>query len=145
KEVEERVAAAGRELRGDLGEFDRIAEEVAAERLTAGPVVPTPPIGILEEDASDGAVGGDDLRPEHGPRFGMLLPGLPGALVNQAEFVTRPEIAVEIELPAKDVRQLRYDAGRGSGVDRVLAQAVLDPSRGPPDLGEVREAGARRL
>src|SRR5262249_57135621 len=78
-------------------------------------------------------------------RLGLLLPRLPGALVDQAEFVARPEVAIEVELPPEDVRQLRDDAGRGSGVDRVLAQAVLDPSCGPPYLGEEREPGARRV
>src|SRR5216110_2650940 len=68
---------------------------------------------------------------------------LPGALVEHAEFVTRPEIVVEIELPPKDVCQLRDDARRRSGVDHVLAQTVLDTPGGTLHLGEVREPGAR--
>src|SRR5262249_35669470 len=59
KQMEEGVPSAGRELRGDLGEFDRIAEEVTAKGLPPGLVVSAPPVGILEEDASHRTVRSD--------------------------------------------------------------------------------------
>jgi hypothetical protein len=41
------------------------------------------------------------------------------------------EAALDVELPAEDLRELRHDARGHAGGGRVLAEAALDPPAAP--------------
>src|SRR6185503_4296896 len=114
----------------DLRELDRVAQELMRHRIAVGPEVAAAPVGILEEDRGDRAAAAVDGGGEHLPGLGAEAAGLPDVLVQDAEVVSAPEVAREVEIPTEDVGELGHDTLGESGTGGILLEAPLDPARG---------------
>src|ERR1051326_684978 len=140
--AEERMEPRRGERRSDARELNGIAEKGAAERLTLGGVVVAAVVVGLEVNRVPALpahieLGGDDVAAVEAPV------GISPLLVGDSEAVSRLDVGVEVDLPAEDIDESRYDGvrppafrsgGVQAGFDRPADDAHSGHSGQPLDL-----------